>query len=236
MAMLRKAQANCTARNGGLVIANSALGLYSIPASLHPGEPNIDWTQNVGAMGGGSFTEWFGSIWMQEPDGQWNASMMERVFENVVNSSRAGYPVVLKAAPGPATANFTHRGQPGQTGFTVAEWAGDTPLPATVQGVQKAVASVLVQSLAPFLIVVEPNVFFSYAFFYDMVSGYIPCPKAGVECAMPTAWFPEFEKPLGPPDGPAVKKGLVYTRTFQHADVYVDLADRNACKITWHAE
>ena len=70
MAMLRKAQANCTARNGGLVIANSALGLYSIPASLHPGEPNIDWTQNVGAMGGGSFTEWFGSIWMQEPDGQ----------------------------------------------------------------------------------------------------------------------------------------------------------------------
>ena len=53
-------------------------------------------------------------------------------------------------------------------------------------------------------------VFFSCAFFYDMVSGYIPCPKAGIECAMPTARFPEFEKPLGPPDGPAIKKGLVY--------------------------
>jgi len=47
-----------------------------------------------------------------------------------------------------------------------------------------------------------------------------------------TRWFPEYDKPLGPPSGPAVRKGLVYRRTFQHADVYLDIGRRQG-KITW---
>jgi hypothetical protein len=45
-------------------------------------------------------------------------------------------------------------------------------------------------------------------------------------------WFPEYDKPLGPPSGPAVRKGLLYTREFQHADVYLDIGERQG-EITW---
>ena len=45
-------------------------------------------------------------------------------------------------------------------------------------------------------------------------------------------WFPEYDKPLGPPSGPAVCKGLVYTRKFEHADVYLDIGERRG-KVTW---
>jgi hypothetical protein len=55
---------------------------------------------------------------------------------------------------GPATANFTSRGEPGNQ-FIVAEWAGATQLPQDAEGVRKATASALIETLAPFLIVVE---------------------------------------------------------------------------------
>jgi hypothetical protein len=45
-------------------------------------------------------------------------------------------------------------------------------------------------------------------------------------------WFPEYDKPLGPPKGPAVKDGLVYTRSFDHADVWLDIGKRKG-KIAW---
>jgi hypothetical protein len=45
-------------------------------------------------------------------------------------------------------------------------------------------------------------------------------------------WFPEYDKPLGPPKGPAVRGGLVYTRSFDHADVWLDIGKREG-KIAW---
>jgi hypothetical protein len=45
-------------------------------------------------------------------------------------------------------------------------------------------------------------------------------------------WFPEYDKPLGPPKGPAVRDGLVYTRSFDHADVWLDIGKREG-KIAW---
>ncbi|MFC1596482.1 putative glycoside hydrolase [Planctomycetota bacterium] len=45
-------------------------------------------------------------------------------------------------------------------------------------------------------------------------------------------WFPEYDRPLGPPNGPAVREGHLYRRTFQHADVYLDIGERQG-KITW---
>ena len=45
-------------------------------------------------------------------------------------------------------------------------------------------------------------------------------------------WFPEYDKSLGPPKGPAVKDGLVYTRSFDHADVWLDIGKREG-KIVW---
>jgi len=45
-------------------------------------------------------------------------------------------------------------------------------------------------------------------------------------------WFPEYDKPLGPPDGPAKKDGFVYCRTFKHASVKLDIKNR-AAEIRW---
>ena len=67
-----------------------------------------------------------------------------------------------------------------------------------------------------------------------MEDGYIPCP-AGIECGMPSEWFPEFTRPLGKPlaDATVDDTDMVWKRSFEHANVYVDLKDRNSCKIDW---
>ncbi|WP_234952639.1 putative glycoside hydrolase [Rhodopirellula baltica] len=44
--------------------------------------------------------------------------------------------------------------------------------------------------------------------------------------------FPEYDKPLGPPKGPAVKDGTAYTREFESASVYLDI-EKQTAKITW---
>jgi len=45
-------------------------------------------------------------------------------------------------------------------------------------------------------------------------------------------WFPEYDRPLGPPNGPAMKDGFRYSRTFRHATVKLDIQNRTA-SIQW---
>ena len=45
-------------------------------------------------------------------------------------------------------------------------------------------------------------------------------------------WFPEYDRPLGPPTGPATRDGYRYTRRFQHASVELDIRERTA-RIHW---
>ncbi|MDP6523425.1 MAG: putative glycoside hydrolase [Kiritimatiellia bacterium] len=45
-------------------------------------------------------------------------------------------------------------------------------------------------------------------------------------------WFPEFDRSLGPPNGPAKKDGFRYSRTFEHASVILDVKRRTAI-IEW---
>ncbi len=45
-------------------------------------------------------------------------------------------------------------------------------------------------------------------------------------------WLPEYDRPLGPPSGPAKKDGFSYSRSFQHASVSVDIKNRTA-EIRW---
>jgi hypothetical protein len=45
-------------------------------------------------------------------------------------------------------------------------------------------------------------------------------------------WYPEFDKPLGPPKGDAKREGWAYTREFEHASVFVDLEKKSA-RIVW---
>jgi len=47
-----------------------------------------------------------------------------------------------------------------------------------------------------------------------------------------TRWFPEYDRPLGAPNGPAKKNGFRYSRTFEHASVILDVKKRTA-RIRW---
>lgn len=44
--------------------------------------------------------------------------------------------------------------------------------------------------------------------------------------------FPEYKRPLGPPKGPALKEGHIYTREFEHASVWLDIENEKA-DIKW---
>lgn len=48
-------------------------------------------------------------------------------------------------------------------------------------------------------------------------------------------WLPEYDRPLGPPSGPAKRDGFRYSRQFQHATVQLDIQKRTA-KIHWQPE
>ncbi|WP_197451885.1 putative glycoside hydrolase [Rosistilla carotiformis] len=48
-------------------------------------------------------------------------------------------------------------------------------------------------------------------------------------------WLPEYDRPLGPPVGPATKEGYRYSRKFQHAAVQLDIEKRTA-SIQWIRE
>lgn len=47
-----------------------------------------------------------------------------------------------------------------------------------------------------------------------------------------TGRYPEFDKPLGPPKGAAVRDGWTYRREFSHASIFVDLETQTA-HIDW---
>jgi hypothetical protein len=45
-------------------------------------------------------------------------------------------------------------------------------------------------------------------------------------------WLPEYDRPLGPPNGPAKKEGYRYCRTFANASVILDVK-RKTAEIQW---
>jgi hypothetical protein len=60
----------------------------------------------------------------------------------------------------------------------------------------------------------------------------------GVDDGQNLLWmkpFPEYARPLGPPRGPAIKSGWIYTRTFEHAQVRLDIENERA-EIVWGLE
>lgn len=73
--------------------------------------------------------------------------------------------------------------------------------------------------LACFLVAAEKNCFFCYTWGYTESHGTFD-------------WYPEFDKPLGPPKGEAKRTGWKYQRDFEHASVFVDL-DAQAARIDW---
>ena len=73
--------------------------------------------------------------------------------------------------------------------------------------------------LACFLIAAEPYCYFCYSWGYREKHGTFE-------------WYPEFDKPLGPPLGEAKRDGWTYHRDFAHASVHVNLETKTA-QIHW---
>jgi len=73
--------------------------------------------------------------------------------------------------------------------------------------------------LACFLVAAEPNCYFCYTWGYREKLGTFD-------------WYPEFDKPLGPPQGEAKRNGWHYQREFAHASVSVNLETKTAT-IDW---
>jgi hypothetical protein len=73
--------------------------------------------------------------------------------------------------------------------------------------------------LALYLIVAEP---YSYFAFQDTVNALED------DYHWETSWMPEFNRPLGTPLGGPIKDGYVYTRQFEHVDVWVNVATEEA--------
>ena len=77
----------------------------------------------------------------------------------------------------------------------------------------------IVFSLACFLIAARENCYFCYSWGYRELHGSLLA-------------YPQLQIPPGRPKGDAEKTGLVYTRSFENVDVWVDLARRKA-NIQW---
>eukprot|EP00935_MAST-01C_sp_MAST-1C-sp1_P001129 g1129.t1 len=138
--------------------------------------------------------------------------------------------------PGPGPGPGPHPHGPDER-ITIASWAGPVRGPQTLEAAKQAMADRLVESLAPFLIVVTETVFFGYGWFYGIESGYTPCDGANrTQCLAPDGWFPEYSKRLGAPKGAATQSGpdgMVWRREFAGASVFVDLRNRSACSVVW---
>ena len=215
---------------GGIVVGNpiydygeldnpSREAKYLFPLNYH-------WQYLTGAL-----DEQYGSfVTLNEDDGSFNVTqMITSINDTLYISRQLGNTVLSRGYPGPCMTPF-HRINDNIS--QVPSWPHNAQ-PKTPADLKKAASELVELALAPFLIIVEPNVWFSYAWFYEMNAGWVTCPSAPDSCTAPDNWYPEFDRPLGNALGQAVRNGTVYTREFEHASVYVDLKDRTASKITW---
>ena len=169
--MLAEMRQNLRSLNGGQVIGNPVLG-YNSPE----GSPAAYWNTTMGNTDGG-FDEMFGSFLTMEgyPHGTssaWDVERMRWSMESIINASSAGKTIVIHAFPGPAGAlvnggpMFPVRGNQSnpvpalRNDFRVAQWGGAERVPEDAEACRQASAARLVESLAPFLIVANENVFF----------------------------------------------------------------------------
>jgi len=105
----------------------------------------------------------------------------------------------------------------GWPGFTW--WSNKEMMKKPVEEIHKVAKERIAFPLACFLVAAEKYSYFCYTW------GWLPEWGSLV-------WYPELDKPLGPPKGKAVRDGWTYQRAFAHASVFVDLENKTA-KIDW---
>jgi len=125
-----------------------------------------------------------------------------RDIQAVARAGKAGKIVVVKGWPDPEF-----------------NWLNKTKMKLPPQQLAREARDKITFSLACFLVAAQENAYFCYSWGYTERHGSL-------------VDYPEFHKPLGKPRGDATSSGWTYTRSFEHASVRVDLADRTA-RIEW---
>jgi len=120
----------------------------------------------------------------------------------IVSAARMGKIVIVKGWPDP-TFNWTNSEKMRLSPNVLAEEAREK----------------ITFSLACFLIAAQENCYFAYSWGWRELDGSL-------------VDYPEFHKPLGKPKSQAKKEGWQYSRSYEHASVWVDLAQRKAT-IDW---
>ena len=107
--------------------------------------------------------------------------------------------------------------------------------PTTHQQVQNASSVLITFPLATYLCgIYNKYVYFNYAWWYDIMQGYVPCPDDPTSCDCPLDWYPEFVNRLGQPLGDGIiTDNTKCNRSFENATVYVDLNDDFSAEIIW---
>jgi hypothetical protein len=104
----------------------------------------------------------------------------------------------------------------GWPGFT---WLDKEMMQRPPAELAKLAAERLIFPLACFLVAAQPRSYFCYTWGYRHDQGALD-------------WYPEFDKPLGPPRCDAKRDGWKFSREFERASVSVDLEER-AARIDW---
>ena len=61
----------------------------------------------------------------------------------------------------------------------------------------------------------------------------MPCPDDPTSCDCPQDWYQEFVNSLGKPLSDGIINGYLCNRTFEHANVFVDMNNDTSAVITW---
>ena len=131
-----------------------------------------------------------------------SAESIVRDIEAIVKAARAGNIVTVKGWPDP---EFT--------------WLNREKMRLPFEELAGEAREKITFSLACFLVAAQENCYFCYSWGYREQHGSL-------------LDYPEFHKPLGRPKEDAKRNGWVYARSFEHARVWVNVAERKA-QIRW---
>merc|ERR1711871_662693 len=95
-------------------------------------------------------------------------------------------------------------------------------------------AAALPWAHAAYLLSAAPNTYMSYGWWYQLSTGYVPCPQAPTSCACPDDWYPALNRPTGKPLGPRQRvSGTLWVREFEKVSVRVDLGNFSNVSLVW---
>lgn len=215
---------------GGVQVIGNGLAQYW--TSHNPDFPRDDGMGMV-PFYDGVCVEHFAAFEMTDTNCSLVPAYMAEMLEHIAAVAADNKTVLIKGWPGPITLPITALGP---------SWpaaCGAAPGDSHAARAQDAL-DWFTPSYALFLLAVEPTVYWSYSWWYGFADGYW-APQTAADAnstSAPLGWYPDLARPLGAPDGPAARvpggSGWLYTRSFAHARVSVDLADyRRTANITW---